>query len=163
MSIRFGAPVIPTRTQWRGMTPVERVFAKSEPEPNSGCWLYLGVLNIHGYGRIHLGRRLVAAHRLVLAYKISRPIPAGMLACHTCDTPCCVNPDHLFVGSPRDNNADAMRKGRMGQPLKCRRGHLFTPENTYLRPTGKRLCKACVRVREVDAGRVRVFAREVAS
>lgn len=87
------------------------------PEPNSGCWLWTGFVNEDGYGIFCTGsyraktRRHIKAHRL--AYEIfCGPIPDGKLVCHTCDTPSCVNPDHLFIGSWADNVADMVRKGR---------------------------------------------------
>jgi len=87
------------------------------PEPNSGCWLWEGPVDAHGYGSHHSER----AHRF--SWELHRSeIPAGMCVLHKCDTPTCVNPDHLFLGTLADNNADKVRKGRhtgwgRGHPL----------------------------------------------
>jgi len=85
------------------------------PEPNSSCWLFFLSWDKDGYGGIMVrgGKRLkrIQAHRL--SWQIHRgPIPNGLIICHTCDLPCCVNPDHLFLGTYSDNALDSLRKGR---------------------------------------------------
>lgn len=82
------------------------------PEPNSGCWLWLGGTQSQGYGVLGPKNAKVLASRF--AYEKYRgPVPAKLHVLHKCDTPSCVNPDHLFVGTRRDNMQDASRKGRM--------------------------------------------------
>lgn len=82
------------------------------PEPNSGCWLWLGGTQSQGYGMLGPRNAKVLASRY--AYEKYRgPIPPKLQVLHKCDTPLCVNPDHLFVGTRRDNMQDASRKGRM--------------------------------------------------
>lgn len=79
-------------------------------EPNTGCWLWLGSLR-SGYGRVSVQRRGYFAHRV--SYEMHKgEIPSGAIVCHSCDTPICVNPDHLFCGTQRDNISDAIAKGR---------------------------------------------------
>jgi len=83
------------------------------PEPNSGCTLWLAAVDSNGYGRVWepgIGRML-AAHRVAYEHKFG-PIPQGMAACHKCDVPACVNPDHIFVGTHHDNMRDMVAKGR---------------------------------------------------
>lgn len=76
-----------------------------------GCWLWQWTVNQYGYGLIQIDGRLKRAHRVAWEWT-NGPIPAGMVICHRCDTPACVNPDHLFIGSHADNVADKMAKGR---------------------------------------------------
>jgi hypothetical protein len=90
----------------------ERLAFYSMPEPNSGCLLWLGSVDRKGYGQLRFGGSLQPAHRLSLSVALGRPLPRGQLACHTCDVRSCINPDHLFLGTCKDNTADMMRKGR---------------------------------------------------
>lgn len=81
------------------------------PEPNSGCWIWLGHVSKDGYGKI--GHDF--AHRRLFEEFKSR-IPAGLHVLHRCDTPICVNPAHLFLGDRFDNMRDMVRKGRHRGP-----------------------------------------------
>lgn len=83
-----------------------------EPELNTGCWLWTGYLHPKGYGYVEVGGRKHRAHRLFYQELVG-PIPAGMILCHKCDTPACVNPAHVFVGTDADNVADMKAKGRL--------------------------------------------------
>jgi len=118
------------------------------PEPNSGCWLWDGGLTRKGYGRFRYKDRAFTAHRYVWRL-FKGEIPEGMLVCHRCDVRCCVNLDHLFLGTDRDNVRDMIKKNRGNQGIRnlikthCPRGHLYDEANTYFRPNGSRRCKAC--------------------
>ena len=76
------------------------------------CQPFNGALSPKGYGQLSHGRHgHRKAHRL--AYELAfGPIPAGMLVCHSCDNPCCVNTEHLWLGTPQDNMTDKTLKGR---------------------------------------------------
>lgn len=94
------------------MTPgeFERFEAKYVPVPYSGCWLWDGS-TVHGYGQMNVGGRPGRAHRLAYEHFVG-PIPRGAVVRHRCDVRCCVNPDHLEVGSYADNAADMVGRGR---------------------------------------------------
>lgn len=77
-----------------------------------GCWVWQGATQAPGYGRISWGGVYWYTHRLAWRL-VHGPIPEGMFVCHTCDNPPCIRPAHLFLGSPKDNIADASGKGRM--------------------------------------------------
>lgn len=81
--------------------------------PRGDCWLWTGSLNSRGYGRLNDRGRTVLAHRLAYNQAHGVVLQTAELACHTCDNPRCVRPDHLFVGSHRDNTDDMIAKGRM--------------------------------------------------
>lgn len=83
--------------------------------PITGCWLWTGQIDRGGYGRIRTGPandvKAEGAHRYM--YRLYKgDIPDGMDVCHQCDVRCCVNPNHLFIGTRKDNIQDMWSKGR---------------------------------------------------
>lgn len=88
-----------------------RFEAKLIPEPTTGCYLWLAAHDACGYGHFWNGKRVEKAHRF--AYRVANgEIKTGEDVCHRCDTPACVNSDHLFAGPAKLNIEDMWAKGR---------------------------------------------------
>jgi hypothetical protein len=88
----------------------EKFMAKAHPEPNTGCWLWTGALTKGGYGKMGVDGVTTDAHRL--SWELHRGDTGGHFVLHRCDIRCCVNPDHLFLGTHADNMLDMVAKGR---------------------------------------------------
>lgn len=98
-----------------GATLLTRFESKYEPVPFCGCWLWTASTNSKGYGTIAVAKnKTEMAHRVAYQLFVGE-IPQGKTVLHRCDTPCCVNPDHLFLGTRADNSLDMNVKGR-GRP-----------------------------------------------
>lgn len=92
---------------------IQKLESNSVPCPPSSCRLWLGYSGKNGsrYGLFWIKKKPVSVHRI--AYEISKgEIPRGMMVCHSCDVTCCINPDHLFLGTQKDNKNDAALKNR---------------------------------------------------
>lgn len=94
------------------MNTLDYFRSRSVEDIASGCWFWQGAKNHNGYGiMLGPGRKTIRAHRR--CFEVEKgPIPDGKDVCHTCDNPHCVNPEHLWVGTPKDNAIDKTRKGR---------------------------------------------------
>lgn len=80
-------------------------------QKTENCWLWMGGKNRRGYGKFQNGYKTIIASRM--AYELFKgPLEDKKLVCHTCDNPPCVNPDHLWLGTNRDNQLDSIKKGR---------------------------------------------------
>lgn len=111
--IKYVRTISATRTHGRRDALSDRAYilANSQPEPNSGCWLWLGRINTSGYGVGRFRDGTAIASRLAfIAFKDL--IPKGSVVRHSCDNPLCVNPDHLFLGTADDNIKDKVRRSR---------------------------------------------------
>lgn len=103
----------------RKSKPIEQRFWKRVnkagpimPHMTTPCWVWTGSTNGKGYGHIGVGKnKLTLVHRLSYTLHLGA-IPEGMFVCHKCDNPQCVRPDHLFIGTVKDNVADMISKGR---------------------------------------------------
>ena len=143
------------RKQWSGadLEAAERTLLGKKmenyvPEPNSGCWLWLGVIDKHGYGSLRHRKKSLKAHRV--AHVVHKgPIPPGLVPDHLCRVRCCVNPAHLELVTPRVNcRRGVSPAGLNAAKTHCKHGHEFTPENTMLRTYRgilARNCRSCMR------------------
>lgn len=137
--------------------PIERIEKNIEIITESGCWIWKGSIDKKGYGCMNAFGKKQFVHRVSYSYYIGE-IPKGMLVCHSCDIPTCVNPNHLFIGDYAANNRDCRNKGRANSenarltyqnkcrenPKKyCINGHEYTFENSYLDKNGTRYCRKC--------------------
>lgn len=89
---------------------IERFFDRFVPVPESGCWLWDAATDTNGYGQLSLNKtKVIKTHRM--SYEIHNgPVPDGLHVLHKCDIRCCVNPDHLYVGTHQQNMKDRDRK-----------------------------------------------------
>ena len=91
---------------------LQKIEQSSIKLPESGCWIWMKSLNHMGYGKTCLGKGSnISAHRASYEEKYGK-IPNGLMALHTCDIRCCVNPDHIFLGTQQDNMTDKVLKNR---------------------------------------------------
>lgn len=126
------------------------------------CWEWQGGKRGRGYGSFKFnGKDMIASRVAWLIFRGEIP-PGnghhGTCVLHKCDNPPCVNPDHLFLGSNRDNAIDAAKKGRKRMDLaqqgrvllqrsktNCPHGHSYSGDNLYMTPDGRRDCRICRR------------------
>ena len=131
-----------------------RIESKFIPEPNSGCFIWTGMLNGAGYGMVAVTtngvKRLRRAHRLY--YEIEKgPIPEGLVIDHLCRMRCCLNPAHM---EPVTSVENVMRgESFFAQQVRrthCPQGHLYGGKNLRISAKGERICKICDRNRAMS-------------
>ncbi len=146
---------------------IRRRFEKRIVFASSGCWEWTGALTSAGYGLMQTGERTPAGnykptytHRLAYELYVG-PIPKGLSIDHLCRNPRCANPSHLEavpigVNVLRGTGMSAMH----AKAIHCKRGHLKTPANMYIRPDGYRECRLCMRRRNKERTSKRRQANE---
>ena len=107
-------PIAPKKGRRGGpppFKPIEERLWGRVTKTRRGCWEYPPTQKANGRPNISYKGKYWMVHRL--AYRLVHgPIPDGLLVCHHCDNPPCINPEHLFLGTYKDNNVDKVRKGR---------------------------------------------------
>lgn len=96
----------------------------------SNCWEWTGA-KVYKYGSMSIYNRSVRAHRYSWEIRFGK-IPKGKYVCHHCDNPSCVNPDHLYLGTPQDNMTDKVERGRHRVPVGERHGNARLTNETVI-------------------------------
>ncbi len=103
------------------MTISDRIKRAVRVNESTGCWEWSQARGRGGYGVMSIGNKQHYVHRVAYMLRLGG-IPEGLWVLHRCDNPCCCNPDHLFLGTPKDNSADRNAKGRQAKGEACWRG-----------------------------------------
>lgn len=127
----------------------KRLEASSIPVTETGCWLWLGYTE-KGYGRFSVSGVTRRVH--CVSYVVyNGAIPKGVCVLHKCDITICCNPNHLFLGTRKDNIMDMVKKRRhwLHNKTHCKNGHEYTLENTYFyKRKNNRICRICNAARQ---------------
>ena len=119
-----------------------RFISFVRPQPNNGCWLWMGRVTHNGYAVFNTKRKLLPATHFILQ-RIGIEIPQGHQPDHLCKTPCCVNPFHLQVVTRSENiRRSDSPAGINARRTHCTKGHPFNETNTVI-DRGRRRCKIC--------------------
>ena len=132
-----------SRRQYKTRPAEDRFWEKVRKTPT--CWLWEASKLPGGYGQFRAGR-MVLAHRF--SYElVNGTIPAGLQIDHLCRVRHCVNPDHMEVVTNRENSMRGISPSiRIHKSGRCAKGHIMTPENTYIYKKGWRECRECQRI-----------------
>ena len=127
---------------------LERLWEICIPEPNSGCWLWLGANGRGGYSAFRFYGRDTSAHRA--SYVLHKGlISPGLHIDHLCGVRCCINPEHLEAVTPTENHrrSPGSQGAHKRAQTHCIHGHEFDQKNTYITPSGHRACRRCRNIR----------------
>ena len=125
----------------------ERLLERISPEPNTGCWLWTGVLRNTGYGELSFQKKKLLAHRASYEIFIG-PIPDGLCLDHLCRQRSCINPDHLEAVSMRTNLLRGVGVGAVNAvKTHCPKGHPLADAYHY---RGERHCAECCQIRSKE-------------
>ena len=113
---------------------------------SDGCWEWTGSCGAKGYGQVGVKGKNLRTHRV--SWELTNgKIPEQLIVCHHCDNPKCVRPDHLFLGTNKDNTQDMLSKGRQWNQhidkTHCPQGHPYSGDNLIVSVKGWRYCRTC--------------------
>lgn len=113
-TIRKKAQQLELYRDYQRGSPEERFWKYVDKKSDNECWNWLGVCNNKGYGKIKINQKDISAHRFSWELHFGK-IPKDLYICHHCDNPPCVNPNHLFLGTSKDNIDDMKNKNRQAK------------------------------------------------
>jgi hypothetical protein len=142
-------PSAPSRFE---LTDSQRFWAKAKILGPNDCWLWTGGTQSnppHLYGSAYCNGKKMSAHRAAWVLTNGPISDQSLCLLHSCDTPLCVNPSHLRLGTHQQNMDDKVARNRTNRnkPF-CKRGHPRTPGNLYTSKKGLRACRECHKLRE---------------
>lgn len=138
----------------------ETFWSKVTRQGTDECWLWIGHTNTKRfpYGKFGFKGKYFLAHRVSWEIHNNKKIPNGLLACHKCDNPRCVNPSHIFIGTYSDNTRDAVVKKRQYIPdntkTHCKYGHPLIHGNLFYSGNQRR-CRSCHQKRLIKSNHKR--------
>jgi len=125
-----------------------RLLNRLMPIPESGCLVWMGHCNHEGYGQIYWNGTMDYVHRIVFE-SINGEIPPGAHLDHLCRVRCCANAHHLEAVTRKENILRGESPFAINaRKSHCKRGHLFSDDNTYIKPDGCRECVFCRALRK---------------
>lgn len=110
---------------------VKRLWSKVNIIEDNKCWEWIASRDRHGYGYFSVTRDKITKNSTssrATYIAVNGPIPDGLFVCHKCDNPPCCNPKHLFLGTPKDNAHDMIKKGRQATGLRALGRYKISPE-----------------------------------
>jgi hypothetical protein len=132
--------------------PTDELRFWSKVDKAQTCWLWMAARTEDGYGWFSADGKPQLAHRWIIGHQRGWPLSPSEWALHHCDTPPCVNPLHLYVGTVVENARDTADRGRgrnqWSQATHCIHGHEFSDANTYVTLEGHRQCRECHKMRQ---------------
>lgn len=144
---------------------IERVKGNCDIPP-SGCWIWKGYQYNNGYGMTSYDGKNVTVHRQMYGIVHGVKIDRWIYVCHRCDVKLCCNPDHLWLGTPKQNSQDSAIKGRHqeGRKTECHRGHPLSGDNVRisLQKNGTSIRRVCLTCEQINHSTPEYKARAAA-